>query len=312
MKCLITGGAGYIGSILVEYLLNENYRVTVIDNFMHDQQSLNHLVRQSGLTIINGDARDKRVVQGPIEKADVIIPLAAIVGFPACERDWNAATTTNCSAVQLAVSFLSKEQRMIIPITNSGYGIGKANEMCTEESPLKPLTHYGQTKVIAEKIALEHGNAVSLRLATVFGYSPRLRLDLMVNDLVHRALADRAIVLYQPNYRRNFIHVLDVARAFAYVIHNFETMKSQVFNVGLSTANLTKLQLAQKIAEHLPKTEIMIAPVGEDPDKRDYLVSNERIEAHGYRPWRSLDEGIRELIKGLAMVRFRDRRYSNV
>jgi nucleoside-diphosphate-sugar epimerase len=205
---------------------------------------------------------------------------------------------------------LSADQRVLMPITNSGYGIGEKGKFCTEETPLRPISLYGTTKVEAEAAALERGNAISFRLATVFGMAPRFRLDLLVNDFVYRAVNDRAVVLFEADFKRNYIHIRDVANAFLHGLENFERMKNEPYNVGLSDANLSKRELCEKIHEHVPSFVFMEAPIGEDPDKRDYIVSNEKIEATGYRPQHSLDDGIRELIKGYTMVK--NSMYGNV
>lgn len=307
MRILVTGGAGYLGSILVPELLADGHRVDVLDNFMYRQTSLNDLCIDDRFSVTVGDARDKTVVAPLLAKADVLIPLAAIVGMPACEADKSAAIGTNTLAIGSAVGMMSREQRIVVPITNSGYGIGQPGKECTEETPLKPISHYGRTKVQAEMIVLDRGNAVSLRLATVFGMSPRMRLDLLVNDFVNRALTDRAIVLFEENFRRNFIHVRDVAGAFLHAIDNFAVMKDLPYNVGLSDENLSKLQLCRAIKKYID-FEILCAEHGTDPDKRDYIVSNARIEATGWRPQFSLDDGIKELIKGLPMIRNREHR----
>ena len=308
-RILVTGGAGYIGSVLVPLLLQNGHAVTVVDNFMYRQTSLNHVCDQKRFSVVRGDCRDMRLMKPLLKQTDFFIPLAAIVGAPACDKDAAAAITTNYESIRDTVSELSKQQGVLVPITNSGYGIGGQGE-CTEVSPLKPLTLYGRTKVNAEGAVLAHGNAISFRLATVFGMSPRMRLDLLVNDFVYRALTDRAVVLFEAHFRRNYIHVLDVARVFWHGLRDFSKLAGKAYNVGLSDANLTKLQLCEKIKEHLPQFMFLESPIGEDPDKRDYIVSNARIEATGWKPTRTLDDGIEELIKGLSM--FRGSVYSNV
>lgn len=300
---LITGGAGYLGSTLAPALLNEGHRVTVLDNFLFSQASLNHLCADANFDVCRGDARDPEVLKPLLRAADIVIPLAALVGAPMCNHDKIGAETLNRDAILTLIRLAGREQRIMMPVTNSGYGIGEAGKFCTEETPLRPITLYGRTKVQAEQAVLERGNSISFRLATVFGMSPRMRIDLLVNDFVYRAVNDRAVVLFEAHFKRNYIHVRDVARAFLHGICNFDTMRDQPYNVGLSDANLSKLELCQQIQRHLPKFMFLEAPVGEDPDKRDYIVSNEKIERTGYWPAYSLDDGIDELIKGYRMLR---------
>jgi nucleoside-diphosphate-sugar epimerase len=300
---LVTGGAGYIGSVLVPALLADGHRVTVVDNFMFRQASLNQLCCNPDFDVYCGDVRDESVLKPLLRDADIIIPLAAIVGARLCEQDKTAAETVNRDAILNLIRLSSKEQRIMMPVTNSGYGIGAPGTLCTEESPLHPISLYGRTKVEAEQAILSRGNAISYRLATVFGMSPRMRIDLLVNDFVFRAVTDRAVVLFEPHFKRNYIHVLDVARAFLHGIVNFDTMRNEPYNVGLSDANLSKMELCGKIKEHLPSFVFLEAPIGEDPDKRDYIVSNEKIEKTGFRPRFSLDDGIPELIKGYRVLR---------
>ncbi len=307
---LITGGAGYIGSVLAPALLREGYAVHVLDNFRFDQTSLTDCCLDPNFRVTRGDCREKHTLALALHNADVIIPLAAIVGAPACDRDPTAAVSTNLDAIKLLLSLRSNAQRVILPNTNSGYGIGAKEAFCTEESPLRPLSLYGRTKVDAEQAVLDAGNAVTFRLATVFGLSPRMRLDLLVNDFVYRAVMDRAVVVFEGHAKRNFIHVRDVARAFTHAMANFESMQGKPYNVGLSDANLSKLELCDAICEQLPGFTALEAPIGEDPDKRDYIVSNARIEATGFRPQVSLADGIRELIKGFTILR--NSRFGNV
>ncbi|MEC7691413.1 MAG: NAD-dependent epimerase/dehydratase [Pseudomonadota bacterium] len=302
MKILVTGGAGYLGAILVPALLEAGHTVTVLDNFMFNQDPLNALCAHPRFEVEKGDCRDKGLMKRLTADIDLVIPLAALVGAPLCDRDVIGAESTNRDAVVMLTSLLSKEQRIMVPITNSGYGIGEAGKFCTEESPLRPISLYGKTKVDAEQAVLERENALSFRLATVFGFSPRMRLDLLVNDFVYRAVKDRAIVLFEAHFKRNYIHIRDVAKAFLHGIDNFDSMKGNAFNVGLSDANLSKAELCQRIQKQLPKFTFLEAAVGEDPDKRDYIVSNEKIEATGYQPDFSLDAGIAELIKGYKML----------
>ena len=300
---LVTGGAGYLGSTLVPALLAEGHRVTVLDNFLFNQASMNSLCADPNFDVYRGDARDRDVLKPLLRGADFIIPLAALVGAPMCNNDKIGAETLNRDAILTLIEMAGREQRIIMPVTNSGYGVGEAGKFCTEETPLRPISLYGRTKVAAERAVLDRGNSISFRLATVFGMSPRMRLDLLVNDFVYRAVNDRAVVLFEPHFKRNFIHVRDVARAFLHGIGNFETMRDQPYNVGLSDANLSKMELCQRIRKQLPKFVFLEAPVGEDPDKRDYIVSNEKVERTGYQPAFSLDEGIGELIKGYRMLR---------
>jgi nucleoside-diphosphate-sugar epimerase len=300
---LVTGGAGYLGSTLVPSLLAEGLRVTVLDNFRFGQASLNHLCTDPNFDVRNGDARDPEALKPLIRDADVLIPLAALVGAPLCDRDKIGAESVNRDAVRTIIRLASREQRILIPTTNSGYGIGESGKFCTEETPLRPVSLYGRTKVEAEQAVLDRGNSISFRLATVFGMSPRMRIDLLVNDFVYRAVSDRAVVLFEAHFKRNYIHIRDVARVFLHGICNFESLREQAYNVGLSDANLSKLELCERIRAHLSKFVFLEAQIGEDPDKRNYIVSNEKIERTGYRPRYSLDDGIRELIKGYGMLR---------
>lgn len=309
MRVLVTGGAGYVGSVLVQALLGEGHSVVVVDNFRWGQDSLNHLCADPRFDVVRGDARNPEVVRPVLRGADVVIPLAALVGAPLCAQDVDGAWSTNVDAVDSLLQMASPEQRFIFPNTNSGYGVGEPGKACNEETPLRPISVYGQTKCAAEKAVLDHGNSVTFRLATVFGMSPRMRLDLLVNDFVHRAVTDRAVVLFEPRFKRNYIHVRDVARAFIHAIDNFEAMKGRAFNVGLSDANLSKIELCERIGLWVPGFVPLVAPIGEDPDKRDYVVSNARIEAAGFKTMYPLDEGILELIKGFRMIR--NGRYGN-
>lgn len=310
-KVLVTGAAGYIGSTLVPALLDAGYSVTAVDNFMYDQDSLAAVCYHPSFSLVRGDVRSADVMRPLVKNADIIIPLAALVGAPLCDRDPIAATTTNKDAIVNMLPWLSRDQMVLLPITNSGYGIGETGKFCTEETPIKPISLYGRDKVAVEQTLLErHPSAISFRLATVFGISPRMRLDLLVNDFTYRAYTDRFIVLFESHFKRNYIHVRDVARVFLHGIEHFERMKGGPYNVGLSDANLSKRELCERIQAHLPSFVFIESAIGTDPDKRDYIVSNEKIERTGYRPAYSLDDGIRELIKGFAMIR--NRRYSNV
>ena len=309
-RILVTGGAGYLGSVLVPELLKNGHFVTVVDNFMYSQSSLLDCCLHDRFEVVRGDARDRELIGDLVRDKDVVIPLAALVGAPLCDKDRIAAETTNRGAIKMLAEVLSREQRIIIPTTNSGYGVGQEGICCTEETPLNPVSFYGQTKVDAEKIVLERGNGISLRLATVFGMSPRMRLDLLVNDFTYRAAKDRFIVVFEGHFKRNYIHIRDVARAFLHTMENFESMKDEPYNVGLSDANLSKLELCAIIKEQLPDFVYLEAAVGADPDKRDYIVSNEKIEKTGFQPKYSLGMGIRELIKGYTIIS--DSKYSNI
>lgn len=302
MRILVSGGAGYIGSVLVPRLLVGGHQVTVVDNFMFGQTSLAALCAYSNLEIVRGDARDDRVLRSLVARSDVIIPLAALVGAPICEADMIGASSTNVAAIDSLAGMMSENQMLIVPISNSGYGIGEPGKYCTEDTPMRPVSHYGATKVQAEKIVLRVGG-VSLRLATVFGASPRMRMDLLVNDFVWRAVRDRAIVLFEGSFRRNFLHVRDAARAFEHAIQRYESMKGRAYNVGLSDANLTKIELCERIANRVPGFMWTEAKIGEDKDKRDYFVSNKRIEDTGFRTIHTLDGGIDELVKCYQMMR---------
>ena len=302
-KVLITGGAGYLGSIMIPYLLKQNYKVTVLDNMLFNQSSLLDCCVNSGFEFVRGDICDKGLMGKLLSRFDIIIPLAARVGAPACASNPSLARLVNYDAHMNIVEQTSSTQMVLFPTTNSGYGIGDKETYCTEESPLRPVSEYGRVKVEIEKAFLDKGNSITYRLATVFGMSPRMRMDLLVNDFVYRALKDRVLVLFEESFRRNYIHVRDVASAFFFGIQHCQTMIGEPFNIGLSSANLTKLQLAEKIREHLPETYIHSAEIGEDPDKRDYLVSNQKIESLGWCPKYSLDDGIRELVKGYQIIR---------
>jgi nucleoside-diphosphate-sugar epimerase len=303
MKIVITGGAGYLGSVLTPELLRLGHEVTLVDTFMFRQTSLADCCGYDNFRVINGDCRQEALMRKVTADADLVIPLAALVGAPLCSRDEPGSITTNQGAIELLCKILRPEQKLIYPTTNSGYGVGEKGKFCTEETPLKPISLYGVTKVRAEEAVLKRGNCVTFRFATVFGMSPRMRLDLLVNDFVYRAVYDRALLVFQGHFQRNYIHVRDVARVFVHTINNFEKMQGRPYNVGLEDANLTKLELCAKIREHIPSFVYVEAPIGEDPDKRDYVVSNQRILSTGFQPEWSLDRGIRELIKGYTILR---------
>lgn len=302
LKILITGGAGYIGSVLCPSLLASGHAVTVVDTLTHRVNSLALCCAYSDFDVHRVDCRDERIMRDLVKNVDLVIPLAALVGAPLCNRDHIGAISTNRDAIVMLTRLLSRDQRIIFPVTNSGYGIGEADKHCTEDSPLRPISLYGSTKVEAEKAILDRGNCITFRLATVFGMSPRMRIDLLVNDFVYRALTDRAVVIFEGHFKRNYIHVRDVVRAFEHGIAHFESMRDRPYNVGLEDANLSKKELCEKIQKHVPQFVFLEAPVGEDPDKRDYIVSNQRLLATGFRPEWCLDRGIQELIKGYRTI----------
>ncbi|MBM4154546.1 MAG: NAD(P)-dependent oxidoreductase [Lentisphaerae bacterium] len=309
-RVLVTGGAGYIGSILVPMLLARGHKVTVLDNFLYGQATLLDCCHDPNLRIVRGDARDEGLLKRLVPEADVLIPLACLVGAPLCEKRPVEAKTLNLDAVEAVVALSRPGQRIVYPNTNSGYGIGEENLECTEESPLRPISLYGRLKVDAEKAVLGSGRGVALRLATVFGISPRMRLDLLVNDFTYRAVTDRFVILFEAHFKRNYIHVRDVSQAFIHAMTHFEAMQGQAYNVGLSEANLSKMELCLAIREQVPDFTIMEAAIGKDPDQRNYIVSNAKIEATGYRPRVGLKAGIAELIKGYQVVR--RNQFSNV
>jgi nucleoside-diphosphate-sugar epimerase len=299
---LVTGGAGYLGSVLCEHLLTANYRVTVLDSLIYGQHSLFHLCANPNFQFVYGDARDGALVHQHVKRADVLIPLAAIVGAPACDRDPWAARSVNVEAVQLLNRLRDPRQLVIFPTTNSGYGTQTGDVFCTEDTPLQPISLYGQTKVQAEALLLETPNVISLRLATVFGISPRLRLDLLVNHFVYAAVRDGYLVIFEKDFKRNYIHIRDVADCFLHCIEHADRMIGHPYNVGLDSANLSKAELALKIKQHIPNFHIHFSDIGTDPDKRNYIVSNERLRKVGFEARRSLDEGIEELLKGYRML----------
>ena len=300
---LVTGGAGYIGSILVPELLAQGYQVTVIDNFMFKQVSLGHVIYHPKFNLVNGDIRNEALMKKHLAKADIVIPLAALVGAPLCQKDPDGAESINLQAPLSLFKWASASQKILMPTTNSAYGSGGTGGWCEETSELRPVSLYAKHKVEVEKALMERGSSLSFRLATVFGVSPRMRLDLLVNDFTYRAFNDRFVVLFESHFRRNYIHVRDVTNAFVHGLKNFESMKNQIYNVGLSEANLSKMQLCQFIKKQVPEFTIMEAPIGEDPDKRDYLVSNAKLEKTGWKPQVGLERGIQELLKGYQMIR---------
>lgn len=294
-KVLITGGAGYIGSVLTEVLLKKGYSVTVIDIFMENVSSLSHAACNPNFSAVRADVLDFQKIEDFVKHADVIIPLAALVGAPICARHSAIAELLNYKAVKEIVDNVSDRQLLLYPNTNSGYGVMlEGQDYCTEESPLNPISVYGETKVRAEADVINR-NGIAFRLATVFGSSYRMRIDLLVNDFVWRAHKDGSIVLFESHFRRNFVHVRDVAKAFVHAIENEDKMRGNVYNLGLSSANLTKLQLCNEIKQFYPNLTLIEAEIGEDPDKRDYLVSNEKLEKTGWMPDFSIQDGVREL-----------------
>jgi len=308
---LVTGGAGYIGSILVLELLKLGHKVTVVEGFLYGSQSLLSCCAFDTFQIHRGDVRDKELIKKLIRDKDVILPLAALVGAPICDKNQVGAVTINRDAVKTLTELLSSDQRIIYPNTNSGYGIGQPGIHCTEETPLNPVSLYGRTKVEAEKVVLDRENAISLRLATVFGTSPRMRLDLLVNDFTYQAVSKRFLVVYEGHFMRNYIHIRDAARAFIHALDNFEQMKNQAYNIGLSDANLSKLELCDKIKEQVPDFVYTEAALTEDVDKRDYIISHKKIEKTGFRPMFSLEMGIAELIKCYTLLGDNISAYSN-
>lgn len=303
MNILITGGAGYIGSILTPRLLALGHKVTVVDNFMYKQTSLLDCCHNPDLTVVRGDVRSADLMKKHVAKADVIIPLACLVGAPVCSQKPAEARSINLDAITMLADQASTNQMILSPTTNSGYGVGEAGMFCTEESPLRPVSLYGTLKVELEQYLLAKGNAISLRLATVCGISPRMRLDLLVNDFTYRAVTDRFVILFEAHFKRNYIHVQDIASAFIHVMNNFDAMKNQAYNVGLSDANISKMELCLEIKKLIPEFTIMESDIGKDPDQRNYIVSNEKIEKTGFKPQVSIQQAIAELIKGYQIVR---------
>ena len=306
-KILITGGAGYIGSMLSTKLINLGNQVTVIDILEYDTRSLSHLYLNKNFIFLKRDVRDKKFLKKIINKFDYVIPLAGLVGAPLCEKRKKDAIEINLNAVKNLVSMLSKKQKIIFTNSNSGYGIGSKQKFCDENSPLNPISLYGRTKVDAEKIVMKFKNAISFRLATVFGYSYRMRTDVLVNNFVLNAVQKNKLELFEPNFRRNYIHVRDVVRAIIFSMNNFRRMRKNIYNLGLSSANLTKKQLALRIKKKIKNLKITIKK-GKDPDKRDYFVSNKKIEKLGFKPIYSLDDGIDEMVK---IFNIKDKFYNN-
>ena len=307
---LVTGGAGYLGSTMVPDLLAAGHKVTVLDNFMFKQTSLNHCCYHPNFSVVKGDIRQKATMSKLMKDADVIIPLAALVDAPLCSLDPVGATTINHDAIELMLKLLSKDQIVLMPTTNSAYGTGDDNNYCNEDSPLRPISQYAIEKVEIERELMNHENAISFRLATVFGMSPRMRIDLLVNDFTYRAVNDRFVVLFESHFKRNYIHVRDVSRVFQHALNNHESMKGEIYNVGLSDANVSKKELCEHIQRQLPEFIFIDEQIGKDPDQRNYIVSNDKIEATGFKTEFSLDRGIGELIKGYSMIK--NTRYGNI
>ncbi len=307
---LVTGGAGYLGSILIPELLQSGNRVTVLDNFTYKQNSLAHVCNDSNFQVVKGDVRLKKILVPLLNDVEIIIPLAALVGAPLCDRDPINARTINRDSMLALFEWAQDKQYILMPTTNSAYGTGDENNFCSENSELHPISQYAQEKVEVEKALMSRSNSISFRLATVFGMSPRMRIDLLVNDFVYRAVHDRFIILFESHFKRNYIHIRDVARAFLHAIKNRDDMKGEIYNVGLSEANLTKRELCERIQKQVPNFVFQEALIGKDPDQRNYIVSNEKIEKTGFKPTHSLETGIQELIKGYSMLQ--NTRYTNV
>ncbi len=302
MKVLVTGGAGYLGSVLCEHLLDAGYQVTVVDNLLYQQHSLFHLCANPRFDFVIGDVRDESLMRGCIKETDVLIPMAAVVGAPACDRDPWLAQSVNLEAIQLLNMLRSPRQLIIFPTTNSGYGTKSGDGYCTEDTPLEPVSLYGRTKVQAEAQLLDSPNVITLRLATVFGMSPRMRLDLLVNNFVFAAVTSGYLVIFEKEFKRNFIHIRDVAECVIHCIKHADRMVGRPYNAGLAAANLSKEELARMVKAHVPNFYIHYASIGTDPDKRNYIVSNQRLREAGFEALRSLDDGIEELVKGYRMM----------
>ena len=301
-KILITGGAGYLGSLISTIFLEKDYKITVLDNLMHKKNTLNHILEENNFNFIKGDVRDSSLYKKLIKENDIILPLAGIVGAPLCEKNKELTKEVNQVAIDNLCKIKSKDQIIIYPTTNSGYGITDKNTICTEDMNLNPISLYGLTKVNAEKIVMEKDNTIALRLATVFGTSYRNRIDLLVNHFTYMAVKTKEILLFEPHFRRNYIHIRDIVYTFEYCLEKFDKMKNQIYNVGLSEANLTKLSLCEEIKKIVPDLKIKISEKGKDPDKRDYFVSNEKIERTGWKTKMSFSEGIKELVSAYSKM----------
>jgi len=307
---LVTGGAGYLGSIMVPELLKAGHKVTVLDNFMYGQNSLAHVCHEPNFNAVRGDVRTKDKITPLLKDAEIIIPLAALVGAPLCDSSPIEAKTVNHDSMLALFDIVEKDQPILMPTTNSAYGTGDENSHCTEKSELRPISSYAKEKVAVERALMKRRNSISFRLATVFGMSPRMRIDLLVNDFTYRAVHDRFIVLFESHFKRNFIHIRDVTRAFLHAIDNYEKMAGQIYNVGLSDANLSKKELCEKIQQYVPSFIFQEAAIGKDPDQRNYVVSNKKMEDTGFSPIHSLDSGIQELAKGYTMIK--NSKYGNI
>lgn len=310
MNILVTGGAGYIGSILVPELLSRGHAVTIIDNFLFNQSPLLDFCFNKKFNIIREDIRNKDNLLDEVKKADCIIPLACLTGAPICEKDPIGAKQINFDQIKLICEEKSKDQMLIFPCTNSGYGVGEPGVFCDEKTPMRPVSLYGKLKVEIDSYLLNEGNCVTFRFATIFGSSPRMRLDLLVNDFAYRAVIDRTVVLFEADFKRNYLHVRDASAAFIHTIDNYSSMVGEPFNVGLSDANLSKRELCEAIKQEVPNFEFVISEIGKDPDQRNYIVSNEKIESTGFKPKISLREGIKELVKCFQIIR--RNQYSNI
>jgi nucleoside-diphosphate-sugar epimerase len=302
-RVLVTGGLGYLGSILCEHLLDAGYGVTALDSLLYEsgQQGLFHLCANPAFDFVKGDVRDETAMRSALKTADVVVHLAAIVGAAACDRDPVLATTVNVDSVRLLNRLRSRSQFVIYPNTNSGYGATSGQTYCTEDTPLEPISLYGKTKIEAERILLDSPNTVAFRLATVFGVSPRMRLDLLVNHFVHAAVKDGFLVIFEKDFKRNFVHVRDVADCMLHALANAGRMSGQAFNLGLDSANHSKEELALKVKQFIPSFYVHFAPIGQDPDKRNYIVSSARLRQAGFEAKRTLEAGIQELIKAYRM-----------